>query len=319
MLIGHRYEHTPDGDLRIRSHNHVLGGLVLMFLAIGFGVPTVVLMEGMKAGSLVNTLLVGLAMLLLPAMSLLALWSSAPRETLTLSRRNAVVERRRRMLLGLREQVEQFALGRPVALELRVRKDARPAIGTLWMILPDGREQCLSPGNFALLPGRPSTERWLGEVAGYLEVAVTRVERDAAGADARPVAPLPAWRRRAAAFNAVHAPPPRVARRASTPNAPTASDPNDRIGFLARVVVALFGLFLAVLELSQALAVATALFTGRLRVSGFRTGSHSYLWDERPMAFSVHTLFGVVEVLVVGYIAWQCVRISATGVIKPPK
>ncbi len=319
MLIGHRYEHTPDGDLRIRSHNHVLGGLVLMFLAIGFGVPTVVLMEGMKAGSLVNTLLVGLAMLLLPAMSLLALWSSAPRETLTLSRRNAVVERRRRMLLGLREQVEQFALGRPVALELRVRKDARPAIGTLWMILPDGREQCLSPGNFALLPGRPSTERWLGEVAGYLEVAVTRVERDAAGADARPVAPLPAWRRRAAAFNAVHAPPPRVARKASTPNAPTASDPNDRIGFLARVVVALFGLFLAVLEMSQALAVATALFTGRLRVSGFRTGSHSYLWDERPMAFSVHTLFGVVEVLVVGYIAWQCLRISATGVIKPPK
>ncbi len=319
MLIGHRYEHTPDGDLRIRSHNHVLGGLVLMFLAIGFGVPTVVLMEGMKAGSLVNTLLVGLAMLLLPAMSLLALWSSAPRETLTLSRRNDVVERRRRMLLGLREQVEQFALGRPVALELRVRKDARPAIGTLWMIQPDGREQCLSPGNFALLPGRPSTERWLGEVAGYLQVAVTRVERDAAGADARPVAPLPAWRRRAEAFNAVHAPPPRVARKASTPNAPTASDPNDRIGLLARVVVALFGLFLAVLELSQALAVGTALFTGRLRVSGFRTGSHSYLWDERPMAFSVHTLFGVVEVLVVGYIAWQCLRISATGVIKPPK
>jgi hypothetical protein len=37
------------------------------------------------------------------------------------------------------------------------------------------------------------------------------------------------------------------------------------------------------------------------------------------MAFSVHTLFGVVEVLVVGYIAWQCLRISATGVIKPPK
>ena len=319
MLIGHRYEHTPDGDLRIRSHNHVLSGTVLMILVMGFGIPTVVLMEGMNVTSPSDTVLAILVMLLLPAVSVMVLLSFATHETLTLSWRNDVVERRRRMLLGLREQVEQFALGRPAALELRVRKDARPAIGTLWMILPDGREHCLSPGNFALLPGRPSTERWLGEVAGYLQVAVTRVERDAAGADARPVAPLPAWRRRAEAFNAVHAPPPRVVRKASTPNAPNASDPNDRIGPLARAVLALFGLFLAVLELTQAVAVGTALFTGRLRVSGFRTGSHSYLWDERPMAFSVHTLFGVVEVLVVGYIAWQCLRISATGVIKPPK
>ncbi|WP_141059034.1 hypothetical protein [Stenotrophomonas rhizophila] len=319
MLIGHRYEHTPDGDLRIRSHNHVLSGTVLVILVMGFGIPTVVLMEGMNVTSPSDTVLALLVMLLLPAVSVVALLSFATHETLTLSWRNDVVERRRRMLLGLREQVEQFALGRPAALELRVRKDAWPAIGTLWMMLPDGREHCLSPGNAVLLPGRPSTERWLGEVADYLHVAVTRVERGAAGADARPVAPLPAWRRRAAAFNAVHAPPPRVVRKASTPNAPKATDPNDRIGLLARAVVALFGLFLAVLELSQALAVGTALFTGRLRVSGFRTGSHSYLWDERPMAFSVHTLFGVIEVLVVGYIAWQCLRISATGVIKPPK
>ncbi|MET4615028.1 hypothetical protein ABIA71_000590 [Stenotrophomonas sp. 2619] len=319
MLIGHRYEHTPDGDLHIRSHNHVLSGTVLMILVMGFGIPTVVLMEGMNVTSPSDTVLALLVMLLLPAVSVVALLSFATHETLTLSCRNDVVERRRRMLLGLREQVEQFALGRPAALELRVRKDAWPAIGTLWIMLPDGREHCLSPGNAVLLPGRPSTERWLGEVADYLHVAVTRVERGAAGAEDRPVAPPPAWRRRAEAFNAVHAPPPRVVRKASTPNAPKASDPNDRIGFPGRAVLALFGLFLAVLELSQALAVGTALFTGRLRVSGFRTGSHSYLWDERPMAFSVHTLFGVVEVLVVGYIAWQCLRISATGVIKPPK
>lgn len=311
MLIGHRYEHTPEGDLRIRSYNHVLSGTLLMILVIGFGIPTVVLMEGMRGASALNTVLVGLAMLSLPAVSLLAAWSFATHETLILSRRNSVVERRCRMLLGLREKVERFALGRPDALELRVRKETWPVIGTLWMILPDGREHCISPGNLGLMPGRPSTERWLGEVAGYLQLAVTRVERGAAGADARPVAPAPAWRRRAVAFNAVHAPPPRPVR--------SATDPNDRIGVVARAVLALFALFLVVLELSQAMAVATALFTGSLRLSGFRAGSHSYLWDARPTAFSVHVLLGVIEVLVVSYIAWQCFRISATGVIKPPK
>jgi hypothetical protein len=39
-----------------------------------------------------------------------------------------------------------------------------------------------------------------------------------------------------------------------------------------------------VLELTQVIAVVRALFTGRLRFSGMRSGSSSFYWAEQPLS-----------------------------------
>ena len=76
------------------------------------------------------------------------------------------------------------------------------------------------------------------------------------------------------------------------------------------------GAFLAVLELTHVFALVQALFTGRLRVGGFRTGSTTFYWAEQPMVFSFNLLIGIAEVLIIGVIAWGCLRVAIRGRLR---
>ena len=90
----------------------------------------------------------------------------------------------------------------------------------------------------------------------------------------------------------------------------------ETISAPARAFCALLGAFLAVFELSHLTTLLPALFTGRLRVSGFRTGAHSFYWSEQPLVFSFNLLVGYAEVLIIGAIAWGCVRAALVGRFK---
>lgn len=317
MLIGHRYEHTPEGDLCVHSHNLVTSGMVVAMVVLCLGLPLGWLLGWFSGNGTATPLLFRLTVmtgvfLVLPAMAVVVLTCFGTHETLTLSRRNHSGERRTRMLFGLREQVARFELDAPQALELHTRKYRGRSIAQLWLILPGGRKQLLTPSMIGLLPGRPSTERWLGELAAYLQLPVTRaeLELDHAGRDLRPVAQSNARRRRAEAFNAVHAPPPRAK--------PREPDPSDRIGIPVRAFLVLMGVFLVVYDLNQLVALVTGVLTGGLRVRSPRS-THSYYWAEEPMTFSVYVAFGLFEILVVGAFAWGCFRGANLSVAKPLK
>ena len=78
----------------------------------------------------------------------------------------------------------------------------------------------------------------------------------------------------------------------------------------------MLGAFLGVLELSQVFALVPALLTGRLRVSGFRSRATTFDWADHPVSFSFNLFIGVVEVVIIGYIAWACLRIAIQGRFK---
>jgi hypothetical protein len=94
------------------------------------------------------------------------------------------------------------------------------------------------------------------------------------------------------------------------------AESTDKLGRPARALLSLLGVFLAALELTHVIALVRALFTGRLRVSGIRSGSTSFYWAEQPLVFSFNVLVGVAEVLIIGVIAWGCLRTAILGRLK---
>ncbi len=74
----------------------------------------------------------------------------------------------------------------------------------------------------------------------------------------------------------------------------------------------LMGVFLALLE-THVIALVPALFTGRLRVGAFRTGTTTLYWAEQPLTFSFNLLVGMAEVLIIRFIAWGCLRTAIQG------
>ncbi|KTC52158.1 hypothetical protein AO262_15065 [Pseudomonas fluorescens ABAC62] len=312
MVIGHRFERTAQGDLHIHSRNGVQSVFVLLTGAISFILPLSFVVfwfsdaNGHFTGvNPLTALLVMLGMLLMPAMGLMLMVYMGMRETLLLSQATGEGKRRTRNFFGRRERVQStFRIDKADHLELRRHPDAEPAFTQLWLVMRDGTEQRLTTDNVPVVPGSKRTERWLRELADYLDLAVpTEVIVGIKAAAAPPYKPAPS--------------PARVARRLKAQGpAPAAEPPTETFGMPARALLGLLGAFLAVLELTNVIALVSGLFTGRLRVSGVRSGSTSFYWAEQPLVFSFNMLVGVAEVLIIGAIAWGCLRTAVLGRMK---
>lgn len=314
MLIGHRFERTARDDLHIHSRNLVQSTAVLLVGASAFIVPLALIVFGVANGHAplagldpLLSLLIVLGLLLIPALGLLLMVYTGIRETLLLSRLDGEGKRRTRNFFGRRERVHSvFRIDAPRHLELRRRQQAAPAYTQLWLVMRDGTEHRLTTDNVPVVPGSKRTDVWLRELADYLEVAVpTEVVDDSAASGTPAYKPSPAPTRGRAAKGAK----PRKGK-ASSP------EPTEQLGAPARALLILLGAFLAVLELTHVIALVPALFTGRLRVGGFRTGSTTFYWAEQPMVFSFNLLIGIAEVLIIGVIAWGCLRVAIRGRLR---
>jgi hypothetical protein len=312
MLIGHRFERTAQGDLHIHSRNRVQSAFVLLTGAMAFILPLAFVVLGFSAENAsmadldpLSSLLIVLGLLLIPALGLLLMVYTGTRETLLLSRHNGEGTRRTRNFFGGRERVQSvFSINAPHALELRRRPQAEPVYTQLWLVMRDGSEQRLTTDNVPVVPGSQRTDRWLRELAGYLNLPVpTEVVVDPA-ARATAYRPAPAHDRAAKGVK------PKGKELTSS------HESSEKLGLPARALLTLLGAFLAVLELTHVIALMRALLTGRLRVSGLRTGSTSFYWAEQPMVFSFNLLVGIAEVLIIGLIAWGCLRTAILGRLK---
>ncbi len=312
MLIGHRYERTPQGDLHIHSLNWLMNIVAPLMGAISFAGPLAFVAfafsgEPSLAASMdpLSWLLVMLGLLLLPALGLVVTVYTGMRETLLLSRLDGEGKRRTRNFFGRRERIHDvFRIDKAKRLELRRRKDAEPASTQLWLVMHNGAEHRLTTDNVPVIPGSKRTDLWLRELAEYLQLGVPTDVIDPATIKApkiyRPVSSKPA--KAAAQGNPKTATPP--------------TEKNETFGAPARAFCALLGAFLAVLDLINIFVLLPALFTGRLPVSGLRTGSHIFYWAEQPLVFSFNLLFGFAEVLIIGTIAWGCLRFAVLGRFK---
>jgi len=312
MLIGHRFERTAQGDLHIHSRNRVQSAFVLLTGAMAFILPLAFVVFGFSAEHSpladldpLSSLLIVLGLLLIPALGLLLMVYTGTRETLLLSRHNGEGTRRTRNFFGGRERVQSvFSINALHALELRRRPQAEPVYTQLWLVMRDGSEQRLTTDNVPVVPGSQRTDRWLRELAGYLNLPVpTEVVVDPA-ARATAYRPAPAHDRAAKGVK------PKGKELTSS------HESSEKLGLPARALLTLLGAFLAVLELTHVIALMRALLTGRLRVSGLRTGSTSFYWAEQPMVFSFNLLVGIAEVLIIGLIAWGCLRTAILGRLK---
>ena len=312
MLIGHRFERTAQGDLHIHSRNRVQSAFVLLTGAMAFILPLAFVVLGFSAENAsmadldpLSSLLIVLGLLLIPALGLLLMVYTGTRETLLLSRHNGEGTRRTRNFFGGRERVQSvFSINALHALELRRRPQAEPVYTQLWLVMRDGTEQRLTTDNVPVVPGSQRTDRWLRELAGYLNLPVpTEVVVDPA-ARATAYRPAPAHDRAAKGVK------PKGKELTSS------HESSEKLGLPARALLTLLGAFLAVLELTHVIALMRALLTGRLRVSGLRTGSTSFYWAEQPMVFSFNLLVGIAEVLIIGLIAWGCLRTAILGRLK---
>jgi len=312
MLIGHRFERTAQGDLHIHSRNRVQSAFVLLTGAMAFILPLAFVVLGFSAENAsmadldpLSSLLIVLGLLLIPALGLLLMVYTGTRETLLLSRHSSEGTRRTRNFFGGRERVQSvFSINALHALELRRRPQAEPVYTQLWLVMRDGTEQRLTTDNVPVVPGSQRTDRWLRELAGYLNLPVpTEVVVDPA-ARATAYRPAPAHDRAAKGVK------PKGKELTSS------HESSEKLGLPARALLTLLGAFLAVLELTHVIALMRALLTGRLRVSGLRTGSTSFYWAEQPMVFSFNLLVGIAEVLIIGLIAWGCLRTAILGRLK---
>ncbi|SMF08855.1 MULTISPECIES: hypothetical protein [unclassified Pseudomonas] len=312
MLIGHRFERTAQGDLHIHSRNRVQSAFVLLTGAMAFILPLAFVVLGFSAENAsmadldpLSSLLIVLGLLLIPALGLLLMVYTGTRETLLLSRHNGEGTRRTRNFFGGRERVQSvFSINAPHALELRRRPQAEPVYTQLWLVMRDGSEQRLTTDNVPVVPGSQRTDRWLRELAGYLNLPVpTEVVVDPA-ARATAYRPAPAHDRAAKGI------------KLKGKELTSSHESSEKLGLPARALLTLLGAFLAVLELTHVIALMRALLTGRLRVSGLRTGSTSFYWAEQPMVFSFNLLVGITEVLIIGLIAWGCLRTAILGRLK---
>lgn len=313
MLIGHRYERTPRGDLHIHSRNLVMNTAVPLMGAIAFAAPVAfvafvafaVTSDSSPLSSMdpLSALLIVLGLLLLPALGLVVTVYTGMRESLLLSRLDGEGKRRTRNFFGRRERVhDAFRIDAAKRLELRRREGAEPAHTQLWLVMRDGTEHRLTTNNVPVVPGSERTELWLRELAEYLQLAVPTDVIDPATVEARTIykpTPAPTSKRARAA-------------KGSTPPA----DKHETFSTPARAFCALLGALLTVFELNHIIVLVPALFNGRLRVSGFRTGSHTFYWAEQPFVFSFNLLVGFAEVLIIGTIAWGCLRVAITARLK---
>jgi hypothetical protein len=313
MLIGHRFERTAQGDLHIHSRNRVQSAFVLLTGAMAFILPLAFVVFGFSAENAsladldpLSSLLIVLGLLLIPALGLLLMVYTGTRETLLLSRHSGEGTRRTRNFFGRRERVQSvFSINAPHALELRRRPQAEPVYTQLWLVMRDGSEQRLTTDNVPVVPGSQRTDRWLYELADYLNVPVpTEVVVDSPARATATYRPVPARDRAAKGVK------PKGKELTSS------HESSEKLGLPARALLTLLGAFLAVLELTHVIALMRALLTGRLRVSGLRTGSTSFYWAEQPMVFSFNLLVGIAEVLIIGLIAWGCLRTAILGRLK---
>ena len=328
MLIGHRYERTPQGDLRIHSYNRVQAGLVLLTAALALVAPGAFVVGGLVEGrsplaSLgpLSWLLAVTALLLLVVLAVGLLGYAETGETLTLSRREGVGRRHTRTLFGRREQLQvDFALDGRSELQLRRHGTMHRATTQAWLVREDGSETLLTPGNVAVLPGTRRTHQWLQALADYLQLPVPVTVLDAPRAPflAPAVREAPAAPRRAtpSVARAAEATASRQ-RRVAAPLPPTAASPSgEKAGAGIRIFFGLLGTFLALLELKQLLTLLAALANARIRVGGYRVSAHTYYWSEQPVAYAFNVLFGFAMVVLVGMFAVGCLRLALLGRIK---
>jgi hypothetical protein len=307
-LIGYRFERTARGDLHIHSLNRVQSVVVLLTSALALIFPVgAVLAIATADSSLVGMdpltlLLMVLGLLLIPALGLALLVYTGTRETLLLSRVDAEGKRRTRNFFGRRERVRSvFRIDAVKYLELRRHPEAEPARTQLWLVLRDGTEHRLTSDNVPVVPGSKRTDLWLRELADYLQVpqpTEVMIGSTAVAKAAYRPAPTPA----------------KIARQRKAKAPTPAAETTEQLGTPVRALLALFGAFLAVYELTRIITWVPSLFTGRLRIGISRPTT--FYWAEEPMTFSFHMLIGVAELLVIGVIAWGCLRVAIEGRMK---
>ncbi len=326
MLIGHRYERTPDDDLRIHSYNRVQAGLVLLTAALALAAPTAFVVGGLVEGrsplaSLgpLSWLLAVTAFLLLVVLAVGLLVYAETGETLTLSRREGVGRRHTRTLFGRREQLQvDFALDGLSELQLRRHGTMHRATTQAWLVRDDGTETLLTPGNVAVLPGTHRTNQWLQALADYLQLPIPGDVLDAPRASLLAPAAAEAAPRKASppAARAAEAAATRPRRVAASIQPTVASRPAEKAGPGIRIFFGLLGTFLALLELKQLLTLLAALANARIRVGGYRVSAHTYYWSEQPVAYAFNVLFGLAMVVLVGMFAVGCLRLALLGRIR---
>jgi hypothetical protein len=305
-LIGYRFERTARDDLHIHSVNRVQSVVVLLTsaLALIFPVGAVLAIADSSPAGMdpLSLLLIVLGLLLIPALGLSLLVYTGTRETLVLSRLDGEGKRRTQNFFGRRERVHSvFRLDAAKHFELRRHPEAKPAATQLWLVMRDGTTHRLTSSNVPVVPGSKRTDLWLREISEYLQISmpteVTVGSAPIAKAAYRP-APTPA----------------KIARQRKTMEPTPSAQTTEQLGAPAWALLALIGAFLAVLELTRVIALVTSLFTGRLRIGISRPTT--FYWAEQPMIFSFHMLIGVVELLIIGVIAWGCLRVAIEGRMK---
>ncbi|MCL7714841.1 hypothetical protein [Stenotrophomonas mori] len=182
----------------------------------------------------------------------------------------------------------------------RARKASWPAPVRLWLLARSGGAHQLSFDTVAVRPGHAVTDAWVQRIAAHLRLPPPGAVVD--------MPPLPS-------------PGAPAQRHATLAAAPPPDGDRDRDGAVAlppgiRAVLALLGSFLAVLEATQAFALLRALCTGTLYSRAWRGGPHAYHWDERPAAFLLQSAAGLGEVLIVGMLAWGCLRLAVGGRLR---
>ena len=313
MFIGYQFERTARGDLLIHSRNLVHSAFVLVTGALAFILPVAfavfVIVDGaslMADVDPLSALLLVLLWLLIPALGLLLVIYTGFRETLVLSRIDGEGKRLTRNFFGRRERVQSvFRIDAAKYLELRRRPQAERAYTQLWLMMRDGTAHRLTTDSVPVVPGSQRTDVWLRELADYLNVALpTEVVEGTAAAVKAPYRPTPA----PSSGKAV-----REARQRRGKGGTPAPEATEKLGVPARALLTLLGAFFVVLELTNIITLVPALFTGRLRVSGFRTGSTIFYWAEQPWSFAFNVLVGIVGGLIIGVIAWGCLRMAIQG------
>lgn len=307
-MIGYRFERTARGDLHIHSLNRVQGVVVLLTSALALIFPVAAVLAIATADSSLagmdplTLLLMVLGLLLIPALGLALLVYTGTRETLLLSRVDGEGKRRTRNFFGRRERVRSvFRIDAAKYLELRRHPEAEPARTQLWLVMRDGTEHRLTSDNVPVVPGSKRTDLWLCELADYLQVpkpTEVMIDSTAVAKSAYRPAPTPA----------------KIARQRKAKAPTPSSETTGQLGAPARALLALIGAFLAVYELTRVTTLVPSLFSGRLRMGISRRTT--FYWAEEPMTFAFHMLIGGVELLVIGVIAWACLRLAIEGRMK---
>ncbi|WP_457970219.1 hypothetical protein M1D68_10305 [Pseudomonas sp. R4-84] len=308
MLIGYRFERTARDDLHIHSINWVQGGFVLLTSAMTFIFPVAAVLAITDADlsptgmDPLASLLLVLGLLLIPALGLALMLYTGTRETLLLSRIDGEGKRRTRNFFARRERVHSvFRFDAVKHLELRRHQQAKPANTQLWLVMRDGATHRLTSDNVAVVPGSERTERWLRELSDYLQVPMpTEVAVGSTDVSKVPYRPTPT--------------PAKIARQRKAKALTPSAESTEQLGIPARALIALIGAFLIVLELTRLIAWTPSLFTGRIRIGSTRPTI--FYWTEQPVAFSFHLIIGLAELLIIGVIAWGCVRVAIEGRLK---